>query len=291
MKAGVIETIIKDNPLLQLLPWVEINGNALTYNRELTNPLAEWHAANDDWSTSPALTFTQKTASLYILGQNADVDNYAKQTRSNINDLETVTLEMTAKAVRNELENSLLYGNSTTNPNQFDGLIKLIDTGTASDQLIAAGASGGATLTLIMVDQLIDAVIGGKPDLLLMCAKTRRKLTDLSRAAGNNLQWTTVLGAQVESYNGIPIQTSNLIKTAHTVSGSVETAYTGGASNTIYAIRFGEDALCGLTGGGGMQIVKVGDLETKDATRTRIKMYCGLVLFSQLSCAALIGIA
>ena len=66
---------------------------------------------------------------------------------------------------------------------------------------------------------------------------------------------------------------------------------TGGASNTIYAIRFGEDALCGLTGGGGMQIYKMGDLETKDATRTRIKMYCGLVLFSQLSCAALIGIA
>jgi HK97 family phage major capsid protein len=291
MKAGVIETIIKDNPLLQLLPWVEINGNALTYNRELTNPLAEWHGANDDWSTSPNLTFTQKTASLYILGQNADVDNYAKQTRSNINDLQSITIEMTTKAIRNELELTLLYGNNTLIPNQFDGLIKLIDTGTASDQLIAAGASGGATLTLTMVDQLIDAVIGGKPDLLLMCAKTRRKLTDLSRAAGNNLQWTNVLGAQVESYNGIPIQTSNLIKVAHTVSGSVETAMTGGASNTIYAIRFGEDALCGLTGGGGMQVINIGDLETKDATRTRIKMYCGLVLFSQLSCAALIGIA
>jgi hypothetical protein len=198
---------------------------------------------------------------------------------------------MTTKAIRNELELTLLYGNNTLIPNQFDGLIKLIDTGTASDQLIAAAASGGGTLTLTMLDQLIDAVIGGKPDLLLMCAKTRRKLSDLARAAGNNLQWTNVLGAQVESYNGIPIQTSNLIKTAHTVSGSVETAYTGGASNTIYAIRFGEDALCGLTGGGGMQVINIGDLETKDATRTRIKMYCGLVLFSQLSCAALIGIA
>jgi len=291
MKAGVIETIIVDNPLLQLLPWVEINGNALTYNRELSIPLAEWHQANDDWSTSPALTFTQKTASLYILGQNADVDNYAKQTRSNINDLEGVTVELTAKAIRNELELALLYGNTTTNPNQFDGLIKLIDTGTASNQVIAAGATGGVTLTLSLVDQLIDAVIGGKPDLLLMCAKTRRKLTDLSRAAGNNLQWTNVLGAQVESYNGIPIQTSNLIKTAHTLSGSVETAYTGGASNTIYAIKFGEDAVCGLTGGGGLQIIKIGDLETKDASRTRIKMYCGLVMFSQLKAAALIGIA
>jgi len=291
MKAGVIQTIIKDNPLLQLLPWVEINGNALTYNRESTIPLAEWHLSNDDWSTSPNLTFVQKTATLYILGQNADVDNYAKQTRSNINDLKSVTIESTSKAIRNELELTLLYGNNATSPKQFDGLIKLIDTGTASDQVIAAGATGGVALTLTLLDSLIDAVIGGKPDLLLMHVKTRRKLTDLARAAGSNLTFTNIFGDQVDVYNGIPIQTSNLIKTTHTLSGSVETAYTGGASNTIYAIRFGEDALCGLTGGGGMQIIPIGDLETKDAERTRIKMYCGLVLFSQLTCAALIGIA
>src|SRR4030042_3125374 len=101
---GVIETIIKDSPLLQTMPFIEIVGNALTYNRESALPAAEWHAANDDWVTSPAITFSQQTATLKILGQNADVDNYIKQTRSNIQDVESAIIELTAKAVRHELE-------------------------------------------------------------------------------------------------------------------------------------------------------------------------------------------
>ncbi|TSA53973.1 MAG: phage major capsid protein [Dehalococcoidia bacterium] len=292
LKQGVIETIIKESPLMALLPWVEINGNALTYNRELTLPNAEWHAVNDDWTTSPAVTFTQKTATLAILGQNADVDNYFRQTRSNINDIETAIIELTAKSIKNELEDKLLYGNNTTDPNQFDGLIAQIATGSASDQVIAAGASGGTAITLEMIDQLIDAVKGGKPDLLLMSRRSRRKISALARAAGNNLEHDSAqFGFRVEYYGGTPIQVSDFIKDTHTVAGSVETALSGAASSTIYAISLGEDGVCGLTGPGGMQIIKMGDMETKDATRTRIKMYASLALFSNVKAAALIGCA
>ena len=292
LKQGVIETIIKESPLMALLPWVEINGNALTYNRELTLPNAEWHAVNDDWTTSPAVTFTQKTATLAILGQNADVDNYFRQTRSNINDIETAIIELTAKSIKNELEDKLLYGNNTADPNQFDGLIAQIATGTASDQVIAAGASGGTAITLEMIDQLIDAVKGGKPDLLLMSRRSRRKISALARAAGNNLEHDNAqFGFRVEYYGGIPIQVSDFIRDTHTVSGSVETVLSGAASSTIYAISLGEDGVCGLTGPGGMQIIKMGDMETKDATRTRIKMYASLALFSNVKAAALIGCA
>ncbi len=290
MYQGVIETIIKDCPLLQLMPWVEIVGNALTYNRETTLPTAEWHAVNDDWATSPAVTFTQKTATLAILGQNADVDNYIRQTRSNIMDVESAIIELTAKSIRHELEDKLVYGDNSGTPNQFDGLIKLINTAAAGDQLVAAGATG-ATLTLTMLDQVIDAVKGGKPDLLLMSRRSRRKINALSRAAGSNLEvGRGLLGEFVQLYNGIPISVSDFIKDTHTLSGSLETAYTGGACSTIYALSLGEDGVCGLTGPGGLQIVPIGDMETKDAKRTRIKMYCSLALFSNVKAAALIGV-
>jgi HK97 family phage major capsid protein len=277
---------------MALLPWVEIFGNALTYNRELTLPTAEWHAVNDDWTTSPAVTFTQKTATLAILGQNADVDNYVRQTRSNINDIETAIIELTAKSIRNELEDKFLYGNNTTDPNQFDGLIAQIATGSASDQVIAAGATGGTAITLEMVDSLIDAIKGGKPDLLLMSRRSRRKISALARAAGNNLEHDNAqFGFRVEYYGGIPIQVSDFIKDTHTLSGSVETVLSGAASSTIYALSLGEDGICALTGPGGMQIIRMGDMETKDATRTRIKMYASLALFSNVKAAALIGCA
>jgi len=290
LRQGVIETMIKECPLLQMLPWMEINGNALTYNRELTLPAAEWHAVNDDWSTSPAVTFTQKTATLAILGQNADIDNYVLQTRSNIQDVESAVIELTAKALRHELEDKFLYGNSSSDPKQFDGLIKLIDTSTASDQVIAAGASG-ATLTLTMLDQLIDAVKGGKPDILLMSRRSRRKVNALARAAGSNLEvGRGALGEFVQLYNGIPIAVSDFIRDSHTLASGLETAYIGGSCSTIYALSLGEDGVAGLTGPGGLQITPIGDMETKDARRYRIKMYCGLALFSSVKAAALIGV-
>ncbi|MDZ4247363.1 MAG: phage major capsid protein, partial [Dehalococcoidia bacterium] len=63
-----------------------------------------------------------------------------------------------------------------------------------------------------------------------------------------------------------------------------------GANSTIYAMQFGEGALAGITGPGGFQVDRIGPLETKDASRTRIKWYNALVLFSTVKAAALIGV-
>jgi len=294
--AGVIETIIKDSPILQQLPFVEIVGNALTYNRELTLPAAEWHAVNDDWTTSPAVTFTQLTATLKILGQNADVDSYVASTRNNIQDIEAAIVMLTAKAIRHEFERAFIYGASSTylgitgDANMFDGLVKLIATGSASDQVLAMGATG-ATLTLAKLDELIDAVKGGKPDLLLMSRRSRRKINALARAAGSNLEvGTGKLGEFVQFYNGIPIGVNDWILNTHTLVGSVETLMTGSTNSTIYALQFGEGALCGINGPGGLQIEPIGAMETKDAKRTRIKWYVSLVDFCVQRRAALIGV-
>jgi hypothetical protein len=60
--------------------------------------------------------------------------------------------------------------------------------------------------------------------------------------------------------------------------------------STIYALKFGEDGLAGLTSPGGLQIERVGSLETKDATRIRVKWYVALALFNSLKLAKLIGV-
>jgi hypothetical protein len=52
----------------------------------------------------------------------------------------------------------------------------------------------------------------------------------------------------------------------------------------------GEGALCGLTSPGHLTVEPIGSLETKDASRTRIKWYCSLALFSSIKAAALIGV-
>jgi len=286
---GVIETIIKDSPILQSLPFIQIVGNGLSYTQETTLPTVGFYDVGDTWVESTP-TFEKITATLKILGGDADVDNYLKATRSNVQDLEAAVIEEKAKALRHEFEKEFLYGNATTSPKQFDGIIKLIDTATASAQLIAAGASG-ATLTLTMVDSLIDAIKGGKPDLLLMSRRSRRKLNVLSRAAGTNLEvGQGKLGEFVQLYNGIPVAVSDWVLDTHNCASSLEDAYTGQADSTIYALQFGEGGLCGLSSPEMIQIERLGSLETKDASRTRIKWYVSLALFASVKAAALIGV-
>jgi hypothetical protein len=286
---GVVETIVKDSPVLKQLPFIEIVGNVLTYNQEKTLPSIDFYDVDQTWTESTP-TFEQKTASLKIMGGDADIDNFLKATRSNIQDLETAVVELKAKALKDKFEETFIYGDSSGGSKEFDGLRKLIDTTTAGDQLIAMGDSGD-TLTLGKLDELIDAVKGGKPDLLLMSRRSRRKLNALVRVAGGMIEsdrdkW----GNFVQLWDGIPIGVNDWILDSHTLSGGVETGVTGGECSTIYAFQMGEGALCGLTSPGHLTVEPIGSLETKDASRTRIKWYCSLALFSSIKAAALIGV-
>jgi len=138
---GVVETIVKESPVLQQISFIEIVGNGLTYNQEKTLPSIDFYDVGDTWVESTP-TFEQQTANLKIMGGDADVDNFLKSTRSNIQDLESAVIELKAKALRDKFEEIFIYGDATTNPKQFDGLRLLIDTTGASDQVIAMGDTG-----------------------------------------------------------------------------------------------------------------------------------------------------
>ena len=217
---GVVETIVKDSPVLQRLPFVEIVGNGLTYNQEKTLPSIDFYDVGDEWAESVP-TFEQLTANLKIMGGDADVDNFLKSTRSNVQDLEAAVIELKAKALRDKFEDTFVYGDSGTNAKQFDGLRTLIDTETAGDQLVAMSDTG-ATLTLAKLDELIDAVKGGKPDMLLMSRRSRRKLNALVRAAGGMTETDRDMwGNFIQLWDGVPIGTNDWILDTHVLSDGV----------------------------------------------------------------------
>lgn len=294
---GVIETVIKESPILQTMPFIDIVGNGLTYNREKTIPTARFYAVDGTWEAPEAVSFDQLTATLKILGEDADVDNYVKATRQNIQDIEAAIIELTAKSVRHKFEQTFLYGTTadflgmSADTNAFDGIIKLIDTSQPGDGVVTMGGTGAA-LTLSKLDELIDAVKSGKPDMLLMSKRSRRKLTALVRASGAYLETVKgEFGDFTQLYNGIPIAVSDFILDTHTLVGGYETAVTGGSCSTIYALCFGEGAICGVQGAGGLTVEQLGSLESKDATRTRIKWYVAIADFCAQKRAALIGVA
>lgn len=276
---GVIETIVKESQILSFLPFMEVVGTNLSYNREATMPDVSFYQPGDTW-TEATPTFTRHTANLTILGGDADVDNFLQQTYADANDIEAEVIANRAKSIAHKFSNTFLNGDTATDPLSFNGIHKLIPAG----QTLSMGTNGGS-LTLAKLDELIDAVKPGRPELLLMSKRTRRKLKDLRRTAGYMLETSiNQFGQQVETYDGIPLIVDDFVSDTRTVGS-------GQNMSTIYALKFGTGSgLLGLENGG-IQIERVGELETKDATRTRLKWYCGLALFSELGAAKLEGIA
>ncbi len=277
---GVIETIVKESELLARLPFMEVTGTSVTYNREATLPAAGFYDVGDSW-TEATPTFTQVTANLKILGGDADVDNFLQATYADPNDIEAEVIANRSRAVANMYVDAFFNGDTGVNPKGFDGLTKALD---GTGQEFAAGANGGQ-LTLDMMDQMIDLVKPGKPDAIFLSRRTRRKLSSLRRASGNLLE-TGIddFGKRALFYDGIPLLVDDHVSDTQSQGSS------GAVCSSVYAVRFGQgEGVLGLEHGG-IQIEQVGELETKDATRWRIKWYAGLSVMSMLGVARVKGI-
>ena len=119
--------------------------------------------------------------------------------------------------------------------------------------------------------------------MLLMSKRTRRTLNALARATSFLETERTEFGTMMQFYDGVPIGVSDYISDAKTVGTSTD-------CSTIYAMQFGEGAVSGITSPGALTVENVGSLETKDATRTRVKWYVSMALFNTLKLAKLIGV-
>jgi HK97 family phage major capsid protein len=274
---GIIETLITESDILAMLPFIEVNGSSLTYNQEATLSGASWYAVAATW-TEQAVTVTQKTATLTILGGDVDVDNFLNQTYRNPNQLRAEAVQSKAKAVAYEFNDKFFNGLGSSN--QPTGLRLLA----AAGQTRSLGTNG-ATPTLADYDALIDLVKPGKPDCIVMSKRSRRTLKALRRASGGGFFETDYnqFGKRVEFYDGIPIIVDDNISDALTVGTSVD-------CSTVFAIKFGFQI--GVTGlmNGMIQADEIGSLETKDAFRTRLKWYVSLANFRDLSLAIMTGV-
>lgn len=319
MIKGITKTIVNESPFLARMPFREISGNALDYNLESTEAGADWYTTGDTWAESTTV-WAQRSASLCILGGDADVDSFAKQTRSNEQDVATSVIQLKSKAIADEFEKQAIRGSQSTlyTSKQMKGLIHLLaecESSTATDwdgalysvgggnnsQVISAHATSGA-LTIDMMDFLRDRV-KPKPDCFLMSRRMRNKLQSLARAAGNNLEYVPdprKLGALLTMFGEQEVLISDWIPdNIQDGSSSVVTTRdwnpattraTGYDNSVIFALRWNDsDGVAGITNGW-IQTEDIGKLETKDAERTRIKFYCGMANFGKVSLAGLINV-
>jgi len=291
LQRAVIDRLVKDSEILKLLPFEEILGNSLTYDTITTDAGADFYAVGDTW-TEGTPVLTQATATLKILGGDADVDNFLLTTRSNKMDLKGTVLGNKVKAVQNKFLDTFFYGNATTNTKEFNGLHALMTSTTYNTvQEQTASGDGGAT-SIAKLQETIDLVTGWKPTHLVMSKLLRRIINVYLDSIGDKFTATRdQYGKMIESFRGLDvIVDDHILNTESTTDlGAYESSTTDDQS-TIFVLTFDPMACCGIHSGDRVQTIPLGDLETKDAQRWRIKWYPSLMLQDLRSCAKYAGL-
>lgn len=290
LRAGVIKTIVEASPILQYIKMKTIKGNAYRYMIESSLPGIAFRAVNSTWTRTSGVINPQ-AETLSIMGGEVSIDNFQINTQGNIYDLKAKQYELFARAMAINFSTYFFNGDTNLDNNAFDGMRRRI----TGNQLILAGTNG-ATLTLDMLDQLLDAVIGDNDGKHLFMNKVaRRKVTSLARA-----QTGTVLIAETQdqfnkqqmSYAGVPIHIIERSDDASTLLDYNETAGSSNLTASIYCIRFGnEEMVFGIQGeGGDMQVHDFGEQQAEPAHLGRAEWYVGLVLAHPRAAARIYGV-
>ena len=286
--AGVIEQIVEVNPLFELFPFMEIEGNALAYNREKVIGDVQFLGVGGTITAKAPAEFDKVTSSLTTLIGDAEINGLIQATRSNYTDQKAIQVASKAKSLGRKYQDSMINGDGTGNA--FEGLLSLLPTG----QLVDSGANG-ANFSFELLDELIDKVKDkdGAADFIMLPARTLRKYYALLRGLGGASIGDVITlpsGRQIPAYRGIPLFRNDWIPTNQTKGTAT------GTCTTIFAGTFddgsGTHGIAGLTAmdAAGVRVEEVGVSETKDESITRVKMYCGMALFSELGLAAVDGI-
>lgn len=299
---GVIEEIIREGGILSMIPTRRVHGNNLLYNRENIIPSGTFHAIADAWTASEDINHTQVTTTLAIHGDMKYIDDFIKKTYDNENDMEAVVTQQTAKGLKQYLERRLVYEATS-----FSGLHNLVTAAQTTNQ--GSGATGAA-MSAANLDTTVDLCRGGNgPDLLLMPHVIALRIDQsprggttsypvvmvMEQSAGGKME----LAPKVQTWNGVKIMRSDFMATPgtralrETIASGTFSAETGGATGSIFAIRFGLPEEGGLFLGIGNDLFeKIGpqESENRNAQWIRIRSYLAPGIGSTLCLSRLDGI-
>ena len=275
LQAGVIEVLATESKLLQLLPFMNVQGSGYTYNIEKNLGNAQFRKVNGGYNYG-AIETIPITERIVILGDEAIVDTYQIAVESDINNLMAIEVALRTKAIAHKFEKCFIDGGkaagsgvpSESVANEFVGILtRYTETAPANIPSNALPLFQAQVITktddlIGDLDTLLDMVAGGA-DCLIMNKKTRRQVTAKGRAFCDYRQGE--FGTQFVQYGGVDIVD---------VDGDLL------ADDVVIAAKFGaKEAVCGLQNGG-VRVTALGEMESQPQLKTRIEWFVGLAVFN-----------
>ena len=300
--AGIVEETVEEDALFNYLPFEDLNGyKQVAWNRESTLPAESQYIGVNEEVAESTPTWSQQTDTLKILADRIEIDNFLADTKDAVQSVVGAAVASKGKQMMRKFHDTFYYGSSSTNANTFDGLHTLV----ASAQTIEQGTGGaGVAGTLSELTQLATTIKPGAADALFMNRNMHRRLS-MPYIANLTINTTkNTIGDMVPDYAGIPIVVTDWLTQTESVSSTTFSSKLGGATTSIFAVKFGRDARVvpgtngvyqnnGILGlqSGGMQIGAPHPLERKLGFSIQLHWYHTMILGSTLSLAAYTGLS
>lgn len=248
---GVAVDVVRENPVLSMLPFMTAEGKQVTYNREsTTGSLAAWKTATftQIGGAVPESTpsTTQVSTTLAQLVDGAKVARFAISVKGDINPILQFTNSSKIKALFETFQDALFYGDNAANSNEFSGFHKLVDNTLDTDLDISEAASA---LNIVNLLQVADAV--RSPSLYLSNRRIAARMSQAQWLGGTVGSATvqnivTSFGARIKDFGGTPWIVSDFLTMTET---DADPPVESGSSNaSVLAIKLDPYATMGDNG-------------------------------------------
>lgn len=273
IKNAIVELYAGSSDILMNLPFENISGNAMKYNREGALPGVGFRGVNESYTASTGI-LNPLTESLVIAGGDLDVDKFIIDTMGA--NQRAVHEAMKVRALSLAWTAKFIKGDTANNPREFDGLQVRV---TGSQKISAGTAANGTALSLAKLDEAIDQTLN--PTHIIMNKAMRRRLTTAARSTsvGGFITYDKdAFGRPVMKYNDLPILLVDLDNEQNAILPFSEACTSGTATGTsIYIVSMGDGMLTGLQNGG-IDVRDMGELQTSPIFRTRVEWYNGVAV-------------
>lgn len=297
LQLGIIDEFAKSSFILNNIPFHDCvspvgGGATLTYGytRLITQPIADFRAVNSEYT--PAEVQKQRyTTDLKVFGGSYQIDRVIAN-MGGIADEVALQASQKVKAASALFSDTIINGDSATNPLVFDGLNVAV-TGSDTEYTPSANIDLSTSAAIdsnykAFVDQLDEWIYSMDGISALLCnAKMAAKFRAIARRMGMYQMTKNDFGQPVEYYGDIPFVDIG----AKAGSNDPIVGITGGVTS-IYAVRFGIDGFHAISMAGQAPVKTwLPDFSTAGAVKTgEVEMVAGCALKSTKAAGAFRGI-
>jgi hypothetical protein len=233
MRRGLIQKITNESTFLRILRFIPVDGFSYEYGEQTTLGGVAFRGINQQYSPDAGV-INPKFETLAIFGGEIDTDRQLADLRDGAVRVNAI-LAKTRKAGL-FYDSMCINGNPAAIDKSFYGL-KARLTG---NQVISAGTNGGS-LTIPLMDKLLDAVVGPNESKILIMSKYQRRALKAALIAAATGTSIVEIGAAIPSYDGAKIEILDEDGDEAPILPQTETWGSSNVTSRIYCVRPGQD--------------------------------------------------